>query len=69
LAAALQQYQQNDILVPAEVYEHKGMIKEELGAKDEALDAYRQALEIGADDGLSKKAKQRINKAIERLSP
>jgi tetratricopeptide (TPR) repeat protein len=68
LAAALQQYQQNDILVPAEVYEHKGMIKEKLGAKDEALAAYRQALEIGADR-LSQKAEQRINKAIERLSP
>ncbi len=68
LAAALQQYRQNDILVPAEVYEHKGMIKEKLGAKDEALAAYRQALEIGADR-LSQKAEQRINKAIERLSP
>jgi tetratricopeptide (TPR) repeat protein len=68
LAAALQQYQQNDILVPAEVYEHKGMIKEKLGAKDEAVAAYRQALEIGADR-LSQKAEQRINKAIERLSP
>jgi tetratricopeptide (TPR) repeat protein len=68
LAAALQQYQQNDILVPSEVYEHKGMIKEELGAKDEALAAYKQALEIGADR-LSQKAEQRINKAIERLSP
>jgi len=68
LAAALQQYQQNNILVPAEVYEHKGMIKEELGAKDEALAAYRQALEVGADR-LSQKAKQRIEKAIERLSP
>ena len=68
LAAALQQYQQNDILVPAEVYEHKGMIKEKLGAKDEALAAYRQALEIGADR-LSQKAEQRIKKAIERLSP
>jgi len=44
------------------------MIKEELGAKDEALAAYRQALEIGADR-LSQKAEQRINKAIERLSP
>ncbi len=68
LAAALQQYQQNDILVPAEVYEHKGMIKEKLGAKDEALAAYKQALEIGADR-LSQEAEQRINKAIERLSP
>jgi len=68
LAVALQQYQQGDILVPAEVYEHKGMIKEELGAKDEALAAYKQALEIGADK-LSQKAVQRINKAVERLSP
>lgn len=68
VAAALQQYQQNDILVPSEVYEHKGMIKEKLGAKDEALAAYKQALEIGAD-GLSQEAEQRINKAIERLSP
>ncbi len=68
VAAALQQYQQNDILVPAEVYEHKGMIKEELGAKDEALAAYKQALEAGADR-LSQEAEQRINKAIERLSP
>ena len=68
VAAALQQYQQNNILVPAEVYEHKGMIKEKLGAKNEALAAYRQALEVGADR-LSQKAKQRINKAIERLSP
>jgi len=66
--AALQQYQQNNVLVPAVVYEHKGMIKEELGAKDEALAAYRRALEVGADR-LSQKAKQRINKAIERLSP
>jgi len=68
VAAALQQYQQNNILVPAVVYEHKGMIKEKLEAKDEALAAYRQALEVGADR-LSQKAKQRINKAIERLSP
>jgi len=68
LAAALQQYQQNDILVPSEVYEHKGMIKEELGAKDEALAAYKQALEIGVGK-LSQEAEQRIHKAIERLSP
>ncbi len=68
VAAALQQYQQNNILVPAVVYEHNGMIKEKLGAKNEALAAYRQALEMGADR-LSPKVKQRINKAIERLSP
>ncbi len=68
VAASLQQYQQNNILVPAVVYEHKGLIKEALGAKDEALAAYRQALEA-EDDGLTQEARQRINKAIERLSP
>jgi tetratricopeptide (TPR) repeat protein len=68
VAASLQQYQQNNILVPAEVYEHKGLIKEALGMKNEAIAAYRLALDAG-EDGLSQKARQRINKAIERLSP
>jgi len=68
LAVALRQYGLKDILVPAEVYEHKGMIKEKLGEKEEALAAYKQALEVGAER-LSQEAKQRINKAIERVSP
>ena len=68
LAAALQHYEQDKILIPAEVYEHKGMIKEELGAKSEALVAYRKALEVGADR-LSQKALQRIESAIGRVSP
>lgn len=68
VAASLQQYQQNNVLVPAEVYEHKGLIKEALGAKNEAIAAYRQALGAG-EDGLSQKVRQRINEAIERLSP
>ena len=68
LAAALQHYEQDKILVPAEVYEHKGMIKEELGAKSEALDAYKRALEVGAGR-LSQKARQRIEIAIRRVSP
>ncbi|TSA52976.1 MAG: hypothetical protein D4R45_06305 [Planctomycetaceae bacterium] len=68
LAAALQHYEQDKNLVPAEVYEHKGMIKEELGAKSEALVAYRKALEVGADR-LSQKARQRIEIAIGRVSP
>ena len=68
LAAALQHYEQDKILIPAEVYEHKGMIKEELGAKSEALDAYKKALEVGADR-LSQKARQRIENAIRRISP
>ena len=66
LEAALQQYEQNGIIVPAEVYEHKGMIKEKLGAKAEAIAAYRQSLTLGADK-LSENARQRINTAIERL--
>ncbi len=67
VTASLQQYQQNNLLVPAVVYEHKGLIKDALGTKDEALAAYKKALEAG-EDGLSQKTTQRINEAIERLS-
>ena len=68
--AALQQYEQNNIPVPAEVYEHLGQIKEELGAEAEALAAYKQALEIivNSADKSSKAARQRITSAIERLT-
>ncbi len=66
VAASLQQYEQSGILAPAEVYEHSGMIKEKLGAKEQALDAYKQALEVGADK-LSKEVREKIKKAIERL--
>jgi len=68
LAAAEQHFEQDGILVPAEVLEHKGMIKEKLGAKGEALAAYKKALEAGADK-LSRKARQRIEDAIKRVSP
>jgi tetratricopeptide (TPR) repeat protein len=68
LAAALQQYQQDKIAVPAEIYEHKGMIKEELGAKAEALAAYKRALDVGAET-LSAGARRRIGAAVERVSP
>jgi tetratricopeptide (TPR) repeat protein len=67
VAAALQQYEQSGILAPPDVYEHLGMIKENLGAKEQALDAYKQALEVGADK-LSEKVRERIQKAIERIS-
>jgi tetratricopeptide (TPR) repeat protein len=68
IETALQQYsKQGHIMVPAVVYEHKGMIKEALGAKNEALTAYQQALEAGADR-LSETAQERINNAIDRLS-
>ena len=68
LAAAIQQYDQNGIIIPSEVYEHLGMVREKLGAKAEALAAFKQALEAGANR-LSAKRKERIQKAIERLSP
>ncbi len=68
LAAALQQYQQGESDIPPEIYEHKGMIKEKLGAKAEALAAYKQALEAGGKT-LSSGIRERIEKAVERLSP
>lgn len=67
LQSALQQYEQSKISAPSEVYEHLGMIKEGLGSVDEALAAYKQALEIGAG-GSSEVASGRIKAAIERLS-
>ena len=71
LLVAIQQYEQDTAYVPAEVYEHLGMIKEKLGAKGEALAAYQQALDA-LDPGpseLSKTLKGRLMEAIERLSP
>ena len=67
--AALQQYSEQNInLVPPEVYEHKGMIQEGLGANDEALAAYRMALENGAEK-FSNRVRERITRAIKRISP
>jgi tetratricopeptide (TPR) repeat protein len=67
LQAALQQYESRRGGAPAEVYEHLGMIKEELGAGVEAIAAYKQALEIGGDK-LSRTADERIKSAVDRLS-
>lgn len=67
LHSSLQQYEQDKISAPAEVYEHLGQICEGLGSGDEALAAYKQALEIGADK-LSEPTRKRITSAIERLS-
>jgi tetratricopeptide (TPR) repeat protein len=67
LQSALQQYESQQVRIPAEVYEHIGMVNEKLGAKDKALAAYKQALQIGADN-LPKTIEQRITSAIKRLS-
>ena len=68
LAAAMQYFEQDGIAVPAEVFEHNGMIKEKQGAKAEALAAYRQALKAG-QNRLSEKAMRRIEEAVLRVSP
>ena len=54
--------------IPGEVYEHKGMIKEKLQKKEEAFTAYEKALDLG-EKYFSSKTKERINQAIERVSP
>ena len=67
LNSAMQQFEQKEASVPADVYEHLGMVEEKLGAEDSALEAYEQALEMGADK-LPGPVVERIKKAIERLS-
>ena len=67
LRSALQQYEARQVPASAEVFEHLGLVSEKLGSRDEALAAYKQALETGADT-LSDKAKDRIKKAIERFN-
>jgi tetratricopeptide (TPR) repeat protein len=67
LQKALQQYESQGVDIPADVYNHLGMIKEKLGESAEALAAYKQALEV-ASGNLSDVAVERLNKAVERLS-
>jgi tetratricopeptide (TPR) repeat protein len=67
LQAALQQYETQQIQIPADVYEHVGMVEEKLGATNKAIAAYNQALQIGAGK-LTKATEERITSAIERLS-
>jgi tetratricopeptide (TPR) repeat protein len=68
LQSALQLYEQSRASAPPDVYEHLGMIKEGLGSLDEAIAAYKQALEIGTK-GLPETAKERLKAAIKRLNP
>jgi tetratricopeptide (TPR) repeat protein len=67
LTAALQQYRQDAAVAPAEVWEHLGIVREKLGDKAQAVDAYQQALQSGAEK-LSLVVRERIRSAIERLS-
>ncbi len=65
LQAAMQHFEDSQITISPEVYEHLGMIKEELSSPQEALDAYKQALQTAE---LSEKSVERIKSAVERLS-
>jgi len=67
LETAIQQYEQGKTPVPSDAYEHLGMIKEKLGNKTQALNAYKQALEAGGNN-LPQIVADRIKSAIERLS-
>lgn len=67
LAAAIQQYE-TEGTVPAEVYEHLGMVNEALGQQSQALTAYRRALEVGGD-ALPDSIRQRLDAAVRRLAP
>ena len=67
MQAALQRCEQNKISASWDMYEHLGMIKEKLGAKTEALAAYKQALQAAAGT-LSKPVEERLKAAIERIS-
>jgi tetratricopeptide (TPR) repeat protein len=64
--ASLQQYEALQAYAPAEVYQHLGMIMEELGKKNEAIDAYEKALELG-DNSISQEGIEQINEALRRL--
>lgn len=63
---AIQQYEQNKMNAPIEVYEHMALIKEKLGQNDKALDAYKRALEF-AGSNATPEVKTRITAAIEKL--
>jgi Tfp pilus assembly protein PilF len=67
LQRALQQFEQDKINAPVEVYEHIGLTKEKLGQDAEALTAYKRALEL-ADENVSKDVKDRVSASVERLS-
>jgi len=45
--AALQQFEDSNTNISADVYEHLGMIEEASGSKNAALSAYKQALDTG----------------------
>jgi tetratricopeptide (TPR) repeat protein len=67
LQRALQQFEQDKINAPMEVYDHIGLVKEKLGQDAEALAAYKRALEL-SNESVSKDVKDRISASIKKLS-
>jgi tetratricopeptide (TPR) repeat protein len=67
IQAALQQFENDKMSAPWEVYKHLGDIKETLQQNGQALAAYKQALDAGADT-VPEKIKKEIEQAIERVS-
>jgi tetratricopeptide (TPR) repeat protein len=67
LQRALQQYEQNKINAPIDIYEHIGWAKEKLGQDDEALQAYKRAMEL-AGENVTQEVNDRISAEIERIS-
>jgi len=67
LSAARQQFEQSEEGVPAEIYEHIGMVKEMQGLKHEAKKAYQQALDADAGK-LPAAVAERLKDNIGRLS-
>ncbi len=65
--SAIQQIENTEMFALAEMYEHLGMIKSALGEKTSALEAYKQALDVG-EKRLSDTAKERIKQAVDNLS-
>jgi len=67
LSAARQQFEQSEEGVPAEIYEHIGMVKEMQGLTHEAKKAYQQALDADAGK-LPAAVAERLKDNIGRLS-
>ena len=68
LQMAIQIFERESMTVSWDVYKHLGMAQEGLGQKAGAAGSYRRALEV-AGRGISKKNKEELMKAIERVLP
>jgi tetratricopeptide (TPR) repeat protein len=67
IQSAIQMFIARQAKISWDVYERAGMIKEKLGARLQAVAAYKQALQAGTED-MTDADKTRLNAAIERLT-